>query len=109
MDIDKINQELKKVQSSSFASKTDKQLIAYQLLSDLYNEKNKGIQPEALRKYNNSIHRRCKLTYEKAKEIREKYNPHLYGKHKLAKEYGVSPSVILRIIKGKSWKVTKCR
>jgi hypothetical protein len=40
------------------------------------------------------------------REIRRKYNPHIYGKKRLAIEYGVSVSVIYRIIKGIMWKTT---
>src|SRR5882762_6674327 len=104
MDQKKIQEEILKVQSAPFAKKTDKQLISYELLSELYKSQNKGKQPSALVKYNKSINRKCKLTIEQVNDIRSKYNPHVYGKQKLAKEYGVSTSVIYRIINGRSWK-----
>lgn len=104
MNKEKILNELKKVQESSFAMKTDKQLISYETLSEMYKNQNRGLQPAALVKYNKAINRVCKLTVKQVKEIREKYNPYVYGKQKLAKEYGVSTSVVYRIIKGRSWK-----
>lgn len=104
MNNKKIIEELIKVQEAPFAKKTDKQLLSYETLSELYRNKNKGVQPVALVKYNSAFNRDCKLTIKKVKEIRSKYNPYIYGKQKLAKEYGVSSSVIYRIIKGKSWK-----
>ena len=104
MDIKKIKEELIKVQNAPYAKKSDKQLISYEVLSELYKNQNKGVQPAALVKYNKAINRYCKLSIEKVEEIRSKYNPYVYGKQKLAKEYGVSTSVIYRIIKGKSWK-----
>lgn len=104
MNKEKIMEELKKVQESSFAKKTDKQLISYETLSEMYKNQNKGVQPSALAKYNKAINRHCKLTVDIVSEIRRKYNPHVYGKQKLAKEYRVSTSVIYRIIKGMAWK-----
>jgi len=104
MNKEKIMDELKKVQNSSFAKKTDKQLISYETLSEMYKNQNKGIQPTALEKYNKAVNRKCKLTIGKVNEIKKKYNPYVYGKQKLALEYGVSRSVIYRIIKGKAWK-----
>ncbi len=105
MNREKIQQELIKIQNSFFAKKTDKQLHSYEVLSQLYKEKNKGVQPEQLRPYNNSELKSKKLTREKVIEIRSKYNPYVYGKKRLAEEYGVSTSVIYRIIKGRSWKI----
>ena len=105
MNKELIMEELLKVQVSPFAKKTDKQLLSYEALSELYREKNKGIQPSQLVEFNKPSNRKCKLTIEQVKEIREKYNPYVYGKERLAKEYGVGRSVIYRIIKGKSWKV----
>ena len=105
MNRDKIIQELIKIQNSSYAKKTDKQLLAYERLSEKYKEKNNGVQPEQLRPYNNPESKKIKLTREKVKEIRSKYNPYVYGKKRLAEEYGVSTSVIYRIIKGKSWRI----
>ncbi len=104
MDTKSIQKELDRIQESSYAKKTDKQLMSYELLSQLYKHKNKGVQPPELAVFNNPVNRRCKLNIQIAREIRKKYNCHVYGKQKLAKEYGVSPSVIYRIVKGKSWK-----
>ena len=105
MDRDKILQELIKIQNSPYAKKTDKQLLSYERLSELYKERHDGIQPEQLRPYNNPESKKKKLTREKVNEIRNKYTPYVYGKKRLAEEYGVSTSVIYRIIKGNSWKV----
>ncbi len=103
MDIHLIQEEVSKVQECWFAKKTDKQLQAYQDLSELYKGRNKGIQPIALSAYNSPSKRSCKLSVDQVREIRRKYNPHVYGKQKLAREYGVSTSVIYRILNGKSW------
>ena len=105
MDIYKIQKEVSNVGEASFAHKSDKQLWLYQKLSDSYLLANKRDQPTALIKYNSPKNRHCKLTLEQVNEIRERYIPHVYGKKRLAVEYGVSPSVILRILKGESWKI----
>ena len=104
MDIKKIQEEIQSIQSSSFAKKTDKQLMAWDILSELHKHQCQGIQPKALVKYNYSENRKTKLNKEQVREIRRKYNPHIYGKKRLAIEYGVSVSVIYRIIKGVMWK-----
>jgi DNA invertase Pin-like site-specific DNA recombinase len=106
MDNKLIQEEIEKIQSSTFSKKTDKQLISYDMLSQLHKEQYKGIQPLALVKYNDTDNRKTKLTKEKVQEIRKKYNPHVYGKKRLAIEYGVSVSVIYRIIKRVMWKNT---
>ena len=104
MDIKKIQEQIEKIKSSQFYKKTDKQLLSYEILSELYKQKYQGIQPLALVKYNNSDNRVTKLNKEQVKEIRKKYNPYVYGKKRLAIEYGVSVSVIYRILKGNTWK-----
>lgn len=106
MDIRLIQEELKKIENSPFAKKTDKQLMAWDILSQLHKQQHQGIQPLVLVKYNDSENRKTKLTKEQVREIRKKYNPHVYGKKRLANEYGVSVSVIYRIIKGVMWKNT---
>lgn len=106
MDVKLIQEEIEKIQSLPFSKKTDKQLISYDILSQLHKEQYKGLQPLALVKYNDSENRKTKLSKEKVREIRRKYNPHVYGKKRLAIEYGVSVSVIYRIIKGVMWKTT---
>jgi len=104
MDIRKIQEEINKIENAPFAKKTDKQLMAWDILSELYKQQYKGVQPLALVKYNDSENRKTKLTKDQVREIRRKYNPHIYGKKRLAIEYGVSVSVIYRIIKGVMWK-----
>ena len=99
MDIKKIQAEVDKVGKSTFAKKTDKQLLSYEILSELHKSMNKGIQPKDLIKYNSRLHRKCKLSTEQVAEIIKKYNPHVYGKYLLAKEFGVSPNTIYKIIK----------
>jgi hypothetical protein len=106
MNIKKIQSEIKKIESSSFAKKSDKQLMSYEILSELYKNQYQGVQPLALVKYNDSENRKTKLNKAQVREIRRKYNPHVYGKKRLAIEYGVSVSVIYRIIKGLMWKTT---
>jgi hypothetical protein len=104
MDIQKIQKEIEVIHNSSFAKKTDKQLLSYEMLSELHKNKYMGLQPLALVKYNKSENRKTKLTKEQVLGIRAKYNPHIYGKKRLSQEYGVSVSVIYRIIKGIMWK-----
>lgn len=104
MNKSKIQKELQKIAQANYAKKTDKQLMAYERMHEMHKGKNKGIQSDALKKFNNPIYRECKLTPEMVKEIRQKYVPHVYGKQRIAAEYGVSTSVIYRIIQGKSWK-----
>lgn len=104
MDINVIQKEIEKVQKASFAHKTDKQLWSYQELSERYYSEKGYCQPKVLKTFNNPSSRRCKLTGNQVREIRSKYVPHVYGKKKLAQDYGVSASVILRILKGESWK-----
>ena len=106
MDFKRIQEEIERIQSSPYAKKTDKQLLSYDALSELYKQQYQGIQPLALVKYNESENRKTKLNKEQVREIRRKYNPHVFGKKRLAIEYGVSVSVIYRIIKGVMWKTT---
>jgi hypothetical protein len=89
-------QELKKIQESEYAKKSDKQLISYEILSELHKGKNMGIQPIAFKIFNENRIR--KLSIDKILEIRKKYNPYVYGKLRLAKEYGVSKTLIHKII-----------
>ena len=106
MNIKKIQSEINKIESSSFAKKSDKQLMSYEILSELHKNQYKGIQPLALVKYNDSENRKTKLNKGQVREIRRKYIPHVYGKKRLAIEYGVSVSVIYRIVKGLMWKTS---
>jgi len=99
MDIKKIQAEVDKVGKSTFAKKTDKQLLSYEILSELHKRKNRGVQPKELVKYNNRLNRKCKLSSEQVADIIKRYNPHVLGKYLLAKEYGVSPNTIYKIIK----------
>ena len=105
MDLDIIQREIQMIQTSEFARKTDRQLISYQELSDLYRFRTQGVQPPALARFNRPMYRKCKLNIEQVRSIRQKYNPHIYGKQRLADEYGVSKAVVGRILKGQSWKV----
>lgn len=104
MDMKKIQAEVDKVSQSTFAKKSDKQLMSYDILSALHKSKYQGLQPLALVTYNKREFKKCKLTLEQVQEIRMRYNPHILGKYKLAKEYGVSPNLIYKIVNGKSWK-----
>jgi hypothetical protein len=104
MDTKKIQEELNKIHAAPFSKKSDKQLFAHDVLSNLHKQKYAGVQPIALVKYNDSENRKTKLSKEKVREIRRKYNPHIYGKKRLSIEYGVSASVIYRILKGIIWK-----
>jgi len=104
MDFQAIQREVSKVWNADYAKRTDKQLMSYQELSDRYKSECRGNQPPALASYNKTVNRKCKLTAEQVRSIRKKYVPHVYGKVRLAKEYGVSASVIRRILQRESWK-----
>jgi len=99
-----IQRELDQISQASYAKMTDKKLQRIEDLSNYQREVLKGSQPPALRPYNSYKVRRTKLTVQMVTEIRNKYIPYVYGKKKLSQEYGVSPSVILRIIRHKSWR-----
>ncbi len=88
--------EIKKIQDSDYAKKSDKQLISYEILSELHKGKNLGLQPIAFRIFNEN--RKRKLSIDQILEIRKKYNPYVYGKLRLAKEYGVSKTLIHKIL-----------
>jgi DNA invertase Pin-like site-specific DNA recombinase len=55
-----------------------------------------GIQPIAFKIFNEN--RKKKLSNDQISEIRKKYNPYVYGKLRLAKEYGVSKTLIHKIL-----------
>lgn len=99
MDISLVQAEVDKVRKSTFAKKTDKQLLSYQVLSEIHKQKNKGIQPSCLKVFNQRDRRSCKLTQDQVNEIVKKYNPYVCGKQLLAKQYGVSPNTIYKIVK----------
>jgi len=48
--------------------------------------------------------RRTKLTVVQAQELREKYIPYVYGRKRLAEEYGVSQMTILKILRNQIFK-----
>lgn len=98
-----IEAELKHIFNSSFAKKTDRQLWAYDHLSETNKSLCNGVQPKSLQRFNDPQNRKCKLTADQVQSIRQKYKPMEYGKLKLAKEFKVSKSVIRRILEGKSW------
>ena len=105
LNIDLIQHELDRIMNSDLMVLSDRKLEQYQNLSDRFRGENKGIQASGLIPFNWPENRStCKLNRQRAEEIRNKYVPNHYGKAKLAKEYGVSRSVIYRIIKGQSWK-----
>ena len=43
--------------------------------------------------------RKIKLTQQQAEEVRAKYSPYIYGKARLAEEYGVSATTIMKIVR----------
>lgn len=104
MDYEKIQKEANQILNSNYANKSDKQLMSYEVLSLFKKEQYKGIQPIALSFFNNRNNRKTKLSSKEVKEIRNKYNPYVYGKKKLAIEYGVSVSLIYKIVNHKIWK-----
>jgi hypothetical protein len=63
MNISEIQQELDNISLRPFARKTDKQLIAYEELSNFYKSKYQGKQPSMLLKYNLPINRKCKWRF----------------------------------------------
>ena len=104
MDTKQIQDEINKINAAPFSKKSDKQLIAYDVLSILHKQKYAGLQPISLVKYNKSENRKTKLSKENVIAIRSKYNPHIYGKKKLAKEFGISISLVYKIINRLKWK-----
>lgn len=100
----KIQKLIDAIDNSNCAYKTDKQLASYEDLSIAYKFKYGSRQPSHLRGYKKRENGGCKLNEYLVEEIRKKYQPHIYGKLRLAKEYGVSTSVIYRIIKKEIWK-----
>jgi hypothetical protein len=104
MDRRKIQKLIDSIDHSNCAYKTDRQLASYDDLSQSYRLKYGGRQPPQLRGYKKRENGGCKLNEYLVEEIRRKYQPHVYGKFRLAKEFGVSVSVIYRIIKKEIWK-----
>lgn len=100
----KIQDELDKVMDLPFMDRTDAQIDGQIKLSELYRERYQGAQPPSLETYNDPQYRNCKLTMDQALEIRQKYVQGEYGKKRLAAEYGVSKSVITRILNYQSWR-----
>jgi hypothetical protein len=101
----KLQEELDRVMDLPFMDRTDAQIDGQIKLSELYRDRYQGVQPSSLEKYNDPQYRKCKLTMDHAVEIRQKYLPGEYGKKRLATEYGVSKSVITRILNNQSWKI----
>ncbi len=99
-----LQEELDKVMSSPFMDRTDAQIDGQIKLSEIYRERYQGAQPPSLEIYNDPQYRNCKLTMDQALEIRQKYVLGEYGKKRLAAEYGVSKSVITRILNNQSWR-----
>jgi len=104
MDTKRIQEEINRIKNAPFSKKSDKQLIANDNLSALHKLKYSGIQPIEFERYNNHVNRKTKLTAEDVIAIRSKYNPYIVGKKKLAHEYGVSVSLIHKIIHRLKWK-----
>ena len=104
MDTKKIQEEINKIHAAPFSKKSDKQLNAYDVLSNLHKQKYAGLQPIALVKYNKSENRKTKLSKDDVITIRGKYNPHVYGKKRLAKEFGISVSLVHKIINRLKWR-----
>jgi hypothetical protein len=100
----KLQEELDSLMDLPFMDRSDAQIDGQIKLSELYLDRYKGIQPTSLQIYNDPAYRKCKLTLDQALEIRQKYIPGEYGKKRLASEYGVSKSVITRILNNQSWK-----
>lgn len=104
METKKIQEEINKIHAAPFSKKSDKQLIAYDVLSTLHKQKYAGLQPIALVKYNKSENRKTKISKEDVITIRAKYNPNIYGKKRLAKEFAISVSLVHKIINRLKWK-----
>jgi hypothetical protein len=103
MKFKNMQEEVFFVANSQVAFKSDKQLLYYDCLSQQCNAKYKGIQPKSLVHYNHFENRATKLSKEQVLAIRGKYSNGRYGKKRLAKEYGVSVTLIYMIIKYKKW------
>jgi hypothetical protein len=101
MDIQK---ELDRIASSRYAKKSDRKLAAAEDLSRYYKNILNGNQPDCLKEFNKPENRHTKLSPNDVRAIRNRYLARKYGYLRLAKEFGVSKSVVIRIIKNKSWK-----
>lgn len=99
-----IQEEINSMMDLPIMQRSDAQLDGQIKLSALYKDRFKGTQPASLEQYNDPEFRKCKLNRIQAEEIRSKYIPGEYGKKRLAAEYGVSKSVITRILNNQSWK-----
>lgn len=99
-----IQEEINRILDLPIMHRSDAQLDGQIKLSALYKDRYKGAQPSSLEQYNDPAFRKCKLSMDQAAAIREKYMPGEYGKKRLAAEYGVSKSVITRILNNQSWK-----
>lgn len=93
------------VDGTHLAKKSDRQLETYDRLSSEYKLRYTTMTDEERTRYYPTTGRKTKLNWEQVIEIRKKYQPYVYGKARLAQEYGVSTSVVYRIIRGISWKI----
>ena len=103
MGLHSIQDKLDSIRSGVLFKKTDKQLCFYDALSKMYTERFKNAQPQCLVRFNSYKNRTTKLNFDQVQLIREKYVKGSYGKKRLSKEYGVSTTLILKIVKGLSW------
>lgn len=76
--------------------------LAYGTIDD--NNKDQSLHGVSTR---GEMHPMAKLTFEQAKDIRNKYKTGNTSTYKLAKEYGVTASKIYRIIKNRSYVLHK--
>jgi DNA invertase Pin-like site-specific DNA recombinase len=103
MDKKKIQQQIDSLKATPLASLSDAQLRAI-------NEAMARHGPEMTKKVSKAPRiraagkRKTKLTLEQAVEIRTKYVEFMNGRKKIAKEYGVSVTTILKILRNEIFK-----
>jgi hypothetical protein len=103
MNLELLQAQINKIDINPISHKSDKQLNYYEQLSESYKKRFKGDQPAALVKYNNVDLRLTKLSKQEVNEILQLYQKGVYGKKRLAKQFGVSSTMIYKIITGKNW------
>lgn len=105
LNLENLKAQINLVDQTHLAKKSDLQLQSYDKLSTEYKLRyNVMSDAEKSRRYITNG-RKTKLTWDQVNEIRRKYQRFFYGKARLAEEYGVSVSVVFRILRGRSWKM----
>jgi hypothetical protein len=103
MDKKKIQQQIDSLKATPLANLSDAQLRA---INDALARHGDQIQQKitTTTRKRSVGKRKTKLNLMKAIEIRKKYSMFLYGRPRLAQEYGVSEMTILKILRNQIYK-----